>query len=119
MKRDKDATPQPTLLDGRWLTENPSIEYPDAWLWCDRNGVLGISTHVPSGMLPISRAPWLRLTIAATGLALRSPDGAVWIVPDLPEAGESSDAALDAVMAFKQRVDTALERPPSTRRNDV
>lgn len=102
-----------------WLTENPNVSYPEMCLYCDRDGVLGAGTYVPEGMLPIARAPWLRLHLAATGLALRSDDGSAWVVPGLPEAGEDSDAALDAVMAFKARLDAALDRPPATRRNST
>lgn len=101
----------------RWLTENPSITYRDAYLYCDRDGVLEMATHVPGGMLPIVGAPWLRLLIAAQGLALRTPDGRAWIVPGVPEAGEDSAAMLDAVWAFRGRLIAALGRPLATRRN--
>lgn len=79
------------------MTENLNVTYPDACLYCDRDGVLRTGTSVPDGMLPIARAPWLRLSITATGLALRSADGAEWVVPGVAEAGEDSDAAPDAV----------------------
>lgn len=100
-----------------FLTENPSVTYRDAHLYCDRDGVLGVGSHVPDGMLPIIRAPWLRLSLAATGLALQSSDGAKWIVPGVPEAGEDADAAMDAIWAFRERLLAALLRPIHTRRN--
>lgn len=106
-----------TATGDRWLTENPSITYRDVFLCCDRDGVLEMATHVPAGMLPIIEAPWLRLKIAAEGLALRAPDGRAWIVPGVPEAGGDSTAALDAVWAFRGRLIEALERPLTTRRN--
>lgn len=98
-------------------TENPSFTYRDAHLSCDRDGVLSMGTHLPDNMLPIIRAPWLRLSLAATGLALASSDGAKWIVPDVAEAGEDADAAMDAIWAFRERLIAALSRPIRTRRN--
>jgi len=53
------------------ITENPAITYPDAHLYCDRDGMLGMGTHVPDLMPQIAQAPWLGLSLAATGLALR------------------------------------------------
>ena len=99
------------------INENTAITYPDAQLYCDRNGVLGMVTDVPRRMLPIACAPWLRLSTAATGLALRTPDGAEWIVPGVAEAGEDAEAAMDAIWAFRERLLTALLRPIDTRRN--
>ena len=58
------------------VAENFDGTYADAHFYCGRDGVLGIGSHVPALMLPIACAPWLRLSATATGLALRSPDGA-------------------------------------------
>lgn len=99
------------------ITEDPSITYPDAHLYCDRSGMLRMGTYVPSLMLPIAQAPWLRLSLAATGLALRSPDGSEWIVPGVAAAGRDADAAMDAIWAFRELLLDALDRPISTRSN--
>lgn len=96
---------------------NPNVTYRDAHLYCDRDGVLSMGSDVPDGMLPIIRAPWFRLSLAATGLALQSSDGAKWFVPDVPEAGKDADAAMDAIWAFRERLIAALLRPVHTRRN--
>lgn len=112
MRAEADAPRQ-----DQWLSEHPDFTYRDACLWCDRNGVLGIGTEVPETMLPIARASWLRLWVAATGLALRSDDGSALVVPGMREAGEDSSAALDAAQAFKLKLDAALKRPLATRRN--
>ena len=99
------------------LTENPNVTYQEIYLYCDRNGVLDTASFVPPDMLPVVKASWLRLKVATEGLALRSTDGSAWIVPGVPEAGEDSDAALDAVWAFRERLIAALQRPISTRSN--
>lgn len=99
------------------LAEKPNVTYRDLYLYCDRNGVLDAASFVPGGMLPIVKASWLRLKVATEGLALRSPDGRTWIVPGAAEAGEDSDAMLDAVWAFRERLIAALHRPISSRRN--
>ena len=99
------------------ISENPSITYPDAHLYCDRNGLLMMGTDVPDHMLPIACASWLRLSLAATGLALRSPNGAEWVVPGVLEAREDVDAAMDVIWAFRERLLATLQRPISTCRN--
>lgn len=98
------------------ITENPAVTYPDAHLYCDRNGVLGMGTHVPDLMLPIAQAPWLRLWVAAAGLALRSASGE-GVVPGVAGTREDADAAMDAIWVFRERLLAALHRPISSRRN--
>lgn len=100
------------------VAENPNVTYADAHLYCDRDGVLGIGTHVPDLVLDIACAPWLRLSAAAVGLALRSRDGVRWIVPGVPDARDDAYAAMDAISDFRERLLDALSRPISTRRNE-
>lgn len=96
--------------------ENPSITYPHAWLWCDRDGRLGMGTHVPKGHLAILEAPWLRLRHAARAEAVPGEGGAL-VVPGMRQAGTNHGAALAAAREFRKQVIGYLDRlspmPPS------
>jgi hypothetical protein len=74
--------------------------------YSDRSGVIGITNgRMPKGMLPIIRMDnefALRELISAT--CRHSYDGITLLVPGIPEAGDDADAALDALMKFRDFV---------------
>lgn len=86
--------------------------------YCDRAGTIGFCPATcPDGTLPIaSHAHDALLRGAIAAVARRAHDNTTLLVPGIPEAS-SPDAALDALIAFGDRVRERLaasgDQPPS------
>lgn len=78
-------------------------------LQCDRNGMLVIEDRPVPGLLPLAVTQAYMLTILPN-ITERAQTGGVWhwAVPGVQAAGEDDDAAIEAVIAFKRRLDAVL-----------
>ena len=70
--------------------------------YCDRNGIIDFGEALPEGRLPILKSKRLRtVKLILSARARHAYDGKTLLVPGIPEAGEDSDAALDALHKFR------------------
>lgn len=77
-----------------------------AFVW--RSGLLQVAREAPEGSLKLATAPDTVMTDAISGTARLAHDGQTWLVPGVPEAGDDSDAALDAVLDFQKQLNKRL-----------
>ncbi len=83
-----------------------------AMLSCDRRGVIRIGDDAPRGDLVLASATRPeRLMKAVQAIARHGYDNATWLVPGVPEA-DNDDAAMEAVVAFQERLHRHLRRHP-------
>ncbi len=80
-----------------------------AKLICDRRGVLEIVDRpLPAGRLLIGSGPHRLLHDIMVAISRHGYEKDVYLVPGVPEAADD-DAALEAAMAFRDRVSNQLK----------
>jgi hypothetical protein len=76
--------------------------------FCWRSGLLQVAREAPEGALVLATAPDKVMTDAISKTARLAYDGESWLVPGVPEAGEDSDAAVDAVIDYQRHLNKRL-----------
>ena len=73
------------------------------------SGQIGFAPKLPSGALPVANGAESTIRPVISGLARHAYDGETLLIPGVPEAADEM-AALDALLAFRARVEVALRR---------
>lgn len=80
----------------------------------DRSGIITFSPRLIDGLLPVGRASERRLKAEIEVTARHAYDGKTLLVPGVPEAPDA-DAALDALIAYRDWIAPRLEPRPRQR----